>query len=133
MVEGAKKLIGKDFNGAGKSVPAIRAEAVAHVIAKDAALKPLAEAGLSGVAPDKATVAQVAPLFATLVAAKGATVTDAGNAAVMSVLAHDDAGASQQGAARVNDEAQMTPHQVMKFRDSHGGLSPKEFAAKGRS
>ena len=131
-VTGAKKLIGDEFKDTGKSVPAIRAEAIAHIIAKDTALKPLAEAGLSGVALDKATPAQVAPLFATLVAAKGAKVADGGNDAVLRVLAHDD-GNGGNGAVRVNDESQMTPHQIMKFRDSHGGLSPKEFASRGRA
>lgn len=131
VVIGAKKLIGDEFKDAGKTVPQIRAEAVAHVIAKDEALKPLAEAGLSGVALDKATTAQIAPLFATLVAAKGTRATDAGNAAVLRVLAHDDGNGN--GTVRVGDESQMSPHQIMKFRDSHGGLSPKEFASRGRA
>lgn len=130
-VAGARKLIGDSFKDAGKTIPAIHAEAVAHVIANDAAIKTLIEAGLKGVALDKAAAGDVAGLFAVAVAAKktpasaadAATAAGSGATDILRILAHDD------GGGRAADSISgMSPTDILKLRSIGQGRLPGKDA-----
>lgn len=130
VVAGAKKLVGDSFDGKGKAVPAIRAEAVAHVIAKDASLKPIAKAILGETEPGKADEGKVRDTFAALVAAKGAVRANDGRGReeLGRLLAHDDNG-DRTTAADADVIDLSDPQATLKYRGNHGGKSVKEESA----
>lgn len=138
-VQGAKKLIGDSFVETGKSLETIRTEAVAHVIAKDSALKGQAEAGLCGLALDKAPAEHVGIVFSTLVAAKGTTAATDGasrgtGSDIFSILAHDsaegrqDADRTERDTARADDGLEgLDAVSILKLRSqNHGKLPGKD-------
>lgn len=141
VVDGAKKLVGGEFADKGKTVAAIRAEAVTHVIAKDAALKPIAEAFLGGATVDGLAADKVASAFAGLVAAKGTQrATDTAGAGTgggtqltaLQILAHDTTERRQQEANANDADAKvidMTDSlSVLRERESNGGRLHSEEA-----
>lgn len=136
VVAGAKKLVGDSgLKTKGKTVAIIRSEAVAHIVAKDAALKPIAEAILGSIALDKADEGKVRDTFAALVAAKGAVRAsdDAGNREVGRILAFDDGngngGNDDSNGGRRNAMDGMTPEEIFRYRETHGGRAPGEAQA----
>lgn len=142
-VQGAKKLIGDSFVETGKSLETIRTEAVAHVIAKDSVLKGQAEAGLCGIALDKAPADHVGIVFSTLVAAKG-TATSANDGAgratggsFFEIFAHDSAEGRQDSdrterqdaSGRADDGLEgLDAVSIMKLRSQNKGRLPGKDA-----
>lgn len=137
VIAGATKLIGDGFKADGKNVDAIRVEAVTHVIAKDAALKGLAEKMLGGAdINDAKSAAKVAIAFDACVEVKGSVkAADRATDPILQILSgtrpSGSAPVRAADATAVDAESQMTPQQIRSFRDAHGGLSPREAAASG--
>lgn len=75
-VVGDAALLCPDYKPAGKTIPAIRAEVLAEVIAKDEVLKPVAAAVLGGVEPAKAAEPIARAAFDAVVAARGTRPDD---------------------------------------------------------
>ena len=136
VIAGAIKLVGDGFKSEGLTVDAIRAAAITHVIAKDAALKPIAEALLAGAdIADAKSSTKVADAFIACVAAKGTVkATDRAADPIMQILSGTRPGSAPVRAAdasAADAEASMTPQQIRNFRDAHCGLSPRELSATG--
>ncbi len=134
---GAKKLIGDGFKADGKTIGAIRIEALRHIVANDAALKPVAVAVLGATdlgAADAAVSPLVSAAFDAVVAAKPAQATvanDSGSPLIRSILAHDGGTApaatgTQPGRTAVIDMSD--PQGTMRMREQNGGLIPGQAA-----
>lgn len=106
----------------GKSVPAIRIEVLAGVIAANDSLKRVVQAALGGVEPEKATEAVAKIAFDAVVAVGGAATTDARGSVNDPAVARALALAGRQG----NDGAAkpLTGVDVLKYRETHGGKLP---------
>ena len=131
-VVGDAAKLAPDLKPEGKTVAAIRIEALTEVIAKDEQLKPAVLAGLGGVEPAKANEAVIKAVFDSIAATRVVTndgrQVSARDAAYASALA----GSHGPNSARAGD-AGKTPtlygRDLMIYRESHGGKSPEQAKA----
>lgn len=124
-VVGDAALLCPEFKPAGKTVPAIRAEVLATVIASDEALKPVALAVLGGVAPTAAADPIVRAAFDAVIAARGTRADDGAARA-------RDAETARAFAGDPNAAGQAPP---LRGRDLYmsrlqAGFAPDRAAAK---